>query len=149
MPAVLIRPVTDGKRLFVPGWEPSLFGASPINERVSVTTRPWPISWVFNGRVRHATVPEDYRFAVRLRSFLNRQPAQRLSAIHGLLYETHGGLHVALTCSSCPVILPFTDVTPAEADSVALAVALASGTTKWKAYLMHLALSHFAYSTWT
>ena len=155
---VLIRPSGDTD-LWVPGWEPWEFCASPVSGRDAIMAAPWPISWVYDGKTRHAVVPKDYRFGVAtekvsgfwmrvLRAVINCQRAQRLSAIHDLLYETRGGSAVALTCTMIPVLLPFRDVTRAEADAVAYAVAISDGFPRWEARLVHWSLSRFCADAW-
>lgn len=157
--AALIRPANDGSGLWVPGWQPYLFGSCPISGRDAVTDKPWPISWCYDGHRRHAIVPSDWRFGVAtdkicgvwmriLRAMINTQHMQRSSCIHDLLYATQGGRRVELTCDLQPIVLPFQDVTREESDAVAHAVAIADGIALWEADLIHATLERFGERSW-
>ena len=152
----LIKQV-NGK--WISGWEPELFGLTPISGRDSVTSRPWPVSWICDGKTRHLVVPEDWRFGIAvdkipgfwmrvLRSIINPLHMQRSSCVHDLLYATKGGTRTEETCTLQPIVLPFNDVSRDEADSLAYALAMADGIATWEAKQVYWVLSTFAQGVW-
>jgi len=154
--AILIKQVGDN---WVTGWEPELFAATPISGRDSITSQPWPISWIYDSKTRHLLIPTDWRFGVAtdkvpgffmsiLRLIINPLHMQRASCVHDLLYATKGGIRPEKTCSNLPIVLPFNDVTREEADTLAYVIALADGIAKWEADQIYWFLSKFAQSVW-
>ena len=140
-------------------WRPWLFWSCPVSGRDAVTARPWPLAWTYNGRLRRAELPEDWRFGVAtdkvpgfamaiIRAAVNFHHMQRSSAWHDLLYATQGGRRSERTCSDELIYLPFDDVSREEADWLAYAIAVRDGIHSTQAAVVHWALTRFGQGAW-